>query len=168
MLGLGNVVLTDDGLGVHAVRRLRARHALGPGVEVVEGGTAGLLLLPWLADSRRAIVVDAIDRGARPGSLHRLDGAAWASAFDARMSPHDAGLADLLGAAQIGGVLPEELVLLGLQPARLGWGTELSPPLAAALDGLVDAVAAQLAAWDTGAVGLAGSTGWTARAGARR
>ena len=55
MLGLGNVILTDDGLGVYAVRRLRARHALAPGVEVVEGGTAGLLLLPWLADSRRIL-----------------------------------------------------------------------------------------------------------------
>ena len=147
VLGLGNVVLTDDGLGVHAVRRLRARHTLGPGVEVVEGGTAGLLLLPWLADSRRAIVVDAIDRGAPPGSLHRLDGAAWTSAFDARMSPHDAGLADLLGAARA-----RRRAARGPRPARPAagaarLGNELSPPVAAALDRLVDAVAAQLAAW---------------------
>ena len=147
MLGLGNVILTDDGLGVYAVRRLRARNSLGPGVEVVEGGTAGLLLLPWLADSRRAIVVDAVDRGAPPGSLHRLDGATWTSALDARMSPHDAGLADLLGAARASGALPDDVVLLGLQPARIGWGTTLSPAVAAALDRLVDAVAAQLAAW---------------------
>ena len=67
VIGVGNVVLSDDGLGVHAVRRLAERHDVA-GVEIVEGGTAGLLLLPCLADARRAIVVDAIDTGAAPGN----------------------------------------------------------------------------------------------------
>ena len=95
---------------------------------------------------RRAIVVDAIDRGAPPGALHRLDGRRGRppSCGD---SPHDAGLSDLLGAAALTGALPADLVLLGLQPARIGWGTTLSPAVAEALDRLVDAVTAQLAAW---------------------
>ena len=74
VIGIGNIVLSDDGLGVHAVRRLRELHDLGDGVELVEGGTAGLLLLPHLADARRAIVVDAIDTGTRAGTLVRIEG----------------------------------------------------------------------------------------------
>ena len=73
VIGIGNVVLSDDGLGVHAVRRLRDRYRFGDDIELIEGGTAGLLLLPSLADARRAIIVDAIDTGTAPGALVRLD-----------------------------------------------------------------------------------------------
>ena len=147
VIGLGNVVLSDDGLGVHAVNRLRRRFELGDGVELVEGGTAGLLLLPYLADALRVIIVDAIDLGASSGSLVRLEGKDWASAFQVRMTPHDVGLVDLLGAAQLSGAWPEQLVLHGAQPASTAIGTELTEPVAAAVDPLVDAIVADLALW---------------------
>ncbi len=150
VIGLGNVVLSDDGVGVRAVQRLQDRHPLGDGVELVEGGTAGLLLLPLLADARRVIIVDAIDTGAPAGTLVRLDGDDWASAFEFGMTPHDVGLVDLLGAAQLSGAWPEQLVLHGVQPASTEIGTELSAPIAAALDRLVDAVAAELSRWGVG------------------
>ena len=148
VIGVGNVVLSDDGLGVHAVRRLRERYEIGYGVELVEGGTAGLLLLPYLSDSRRAIVVDAIDTGAPPGTLVRLAGEHWATAFAIRMTPHDVGLADLLGAARLSGAWPRELVLHGAQPASTHIGTELTTAVAAALDPLTCAIVAELSAWD--------------------
>jgi hydrogenase maturation protease len=147
VIGLGNVVLSDDGLGVHAVNRLRRRFEPRDGVELVEGGTAGLLLLPYLADSRRVIIVDAIDLGASPGTLVRLRGEDWASAFQVGMTPHDVGLVDLLAAAQLSGAWPEQLVLHGAQVGSTAIGTELTEPLAAAVDPLVDAIAADLAHW---------------------
>jgi len=147
VIGLGNVVLSDDGLGVHAVRRLRERYEIGHGVELVEGGTAGLLLLPYLSDARRVILVDAIDTGAPPGTLVRLAGEHWATAFAIRMTPHDVGLADLLGAARLSGAWPRELVLHGAQPASTHVGTELTTAVAAPLDPLVDAIAAELVRW---------------------
>lgn len=147
VIGLGNIVLSDDGLGVHAVRRLRERHAVGEDVEVIEGGTAGLLLLPYLADARRAILVDAIDVGAAPGTVTRLDGEDWMSAFSIRMTPHEVALEDLLGAAQLTGTWPEALVLLGAQPGSIAFGTEPTPPVAAAIDPLVDAIVAEFGAW---------------------
>ena len=147
VIGLGNVVMSDDGLGVHAVRRLRERYEIRGEVESVEGGTAGLLLLPLLADARRVIVVDAIDTGAAPGTLVRLDGEDWSSAFAVRMTPHDVGLADLLGAAQLSGMWPQRLVLHGVQPSSTTIGTELSAPVAAAIDSLVDQVAEELGRW---------------------
>jgi hydrogenase maturation protease len=150
VIGLGNVVLSDDGLGVHAVQRMQERSELPEGVELVEGGTAGLLLLPTLADARRVIIVDAIDTGAPAGTLVRLDGDEWASAFELRMTPHDVGLVDLLGAAQISGAWPEQLVLHGVQPASITIGTELSAPVAAALEPLLDAIEAELRVWGAG------------------
>ena len=147
VIGLGNVVLSDDGLGVHVVNRLLRRFDLGDGVELVEGGTAGLLLLPYLADALRVIIVDAIDLGASSGSLVRLEGKDWASAFQVRMTPHDVGLVDLLGAAQLSGAWPEQLVLHGAQPSCTAIGTELTEPVAAALDPLADAIASDLALW---------------------
>ena len=148
VIGLGNVILSDDGLGVHAVRRLRERQAIAKDVELIEGGTAGLLLLPSLADARRAIVVDAIDVGGVPGTLTRLDGRDWMSAFSIRMTPHEVALEDLLGAAQLTGAWPDELVLLGAQPASIALGTEPTRAVAAAIDALVNAIVSQLDAWE--------------------
>jgi hydrogenase maturation protease len=145
VIGIGNVVLSDDGLGVRAVRRLRERHDVA-GVDVVEGGTAGLLLLPRLADAQRVIVVDAIDVGARPGTLVRLDGDDWEQAFATGMTVHDVGLADLLRAARLSGAWPRELVLHGAQPGSTAVGTELTAAIAACLDPLVDRISAELAA----------------------
>jgi hydrogenase maturation protease len=147
VIGFGNVILSDDGLGVHAVRRLRERGAFGEEVELIEGGTAGLLLLPHLADAQRAILVDAIDVGAAPGTLIRLDGRDWMKAFSIRMTPHEVALEDLLAAAQLSAAWPQELVLLGVQPASIAIGAEPSPPVAAAIDSLVDAIISELDRW---------------------
>ena len=149
VIGLGNVVLTDDGVGVHAVTRLAERLGPQPDVTIVEGGTAGLLLLPHLADAKHAIIVDAIDVGAEPGAIVRLAGDEFALAFSADTTVHDVGLRDLLGAARLSGAWPEQLVLHGVQPGSTTLGTELTPTVAAALDGLVDSVVRELAGWDT-------------------
>ncbi len=144
VIGTGNVVRSDDGAGVHAVRLLRG---LPEDVEVVEGGTAGLLLLPLLAGAQRAILIDAYDAGDPPGTLRRLDGRAVALPFAARLTPHDAGLADLLGAAVLTDALPAELVLFGIQVSSTALGTDLTPAVAGALDRLAEAVAEQLRRW---------------------
>ncbi len=149
VIGIGNVVRSDDGVGVHATARLRERLGSQSEATLVEGGTAGLLLLPHLADAQRAIIIDAIDVGAEPGTLVRLAGDQLARAFCADATVHDFGLRDLLGAARLSGAWPEQLVLHGVQPGATTLGTELTPTVAAALDSLVDSVARELAAWDT-------------------
>ncbi len=147
VIGLGNIVLSDDGIGVHAVRRLRQRARPQDGIELIEGGTAGLLLLPHLADAQRAIIIDAIDTGAPPGTLVRLEGEDWTVFFETRFTVHDVGLRDLLGAAALTGAWPAQLVLHGVQPATTSIGTELSASVAGALEQLVSAVAADVATW---------------------
>lgn len=147
VIGIGNVVLSDDGLGVHAVRRLRDRYRFGDDIELIEGGTAGLLLLPSLADARRAIIVDAIDTGTAPGALMRLDAEKCRRALVVGATAHAVGLSDLLEAARLSDAWPDELVLHGAQPGSTAIGTEVTAPVAAALDLLVDRVACELARW---------------------
>src|SRR5512141_1175058 len=74
VLGLGNVLCGDDGLGAVAISRIRARYEIPEGVSVLDGGTLGLALLPYVEDSEKVILVDAINAEAPPGSFVRLDG----------------------------------------------------------------------------------------------
>ncbi|WP_160148894.1 hydrogenase maturation protease [Amycolatopsis alkalitolerans] len=143
VLGLGNVICSDGGLGVHAISRLHQHYQFPADVELVEGGTAGLRLLPRLADADRAVLIDAVDVGAAPGTLVRLEGDDL-DCYVRGVSARATGLADLLHAARQGGKSPSRLVLHGAQPAETGLGTRLSGPVAAALGMLAGRVAADL------------------------
>jgi hydrogenase maturation protease len=143
VLGLGNPLCGDDGLGVAAVAGLARRYRPPPGALVLDGGTLGLSLLPFLQDAEEAILVDAVRDDAPPGSLVRLAGAEVRPAVEARLSVHQVGVADLVGAADLLGGLPRRLVLVGLVPGTLDLGLGLSPAVAAGLPALVEEVAAE-------------------------
>lgn len=138
VLGVGNVLSGDDALGVHAIRALAAEQAQPgaptppPQMELLEGGTGGLALLPAIADTQALIVIDAVDVGAQPGTVHVLTGADLFTTL-VRLTAHQVGTADLLAAARLTGSLPEHVVLIGAQPATLTTGVTLSPAVAAAL-----------------------------------
>jgi hydrogenase maturation protease len=137
VVGIGNAVFGDDGLGVHAVEALRhdanpGRPALPAGVDLLDGGTAGLGLLPAIGHARALVIIDAVDVGATPGSVHVLTGADL-SANQVRLSVHQLGASDLLAAARLTGTLPDRVVLVGAQPATADTGVDLSPAMAAAL-----------------------------------
>ncbi len=137
ILGLGNVLCGDDGLGAAAVWRIQAGYDIPEGVEVLDGGTLGLSLLPWLEDAEKVILVDAIQADTPPGSPVRLAGEDVGPAVAVRLSPHQVGVSDLLDAARWRGRLPDELILLGLVPESLDVSIELSPGVRAGLPGLV-------------------------------
>lgn len=143
VLGLGNPLCGDDGLGVAAVEELGRRYRAPPGALFLDGGTLGLSLLPFLEDAEQAILVDAVRDDAPPGTLVRLSGTEVRPAVESRLSVHQVGVADLVGAADLLGRLPRRLVLLGLVPASLDLGVGLSPEVAPRLGALVEAVAAE-------------------------
>lgn len=139
VLGVGNELLQDEGLGVHAVRMLQ-KSKLPPGVEVVEGGTAGPQLLALLDGVGRLIVVDSIDAKASPGAIFRFqpgDLGTFPREFTASL--HDVGLLEVLQLADLlGRSIPTEI--FAMQPAAMGWGLELSPEVQSRLPQLVDLV----------------------------
>ncbi len=143
VLGLGNILHSDDAVGARAVERLQSDERLPQDVDVIEGGTLGLELLNYLWDCSDLVVLDAVDVGQAPGTLIRMSGGEL-DKLPGNGSVHHLGLADLLAALRILGRRPPRVSLLGMQPATTDWGTSLSPVVEAALDPLVDMAVSEL------------------------
>jgi hydrogenase maturation protease len=144
VLGLGNVLCGDDGLGVAAALRLGQRYALPAEVSILDGGTLGLALLPALEEAEAVFILDAVDADAAPGTLVALEGEDVEPALRERLSPHQIGVADLLDALHWRGTWPARLRVLGLVPERMDLRVGLSAAVAAGLDRLVDTTAGEL------------------------
>jgi hydrogenase maturation protease len=140
ILGLGNVLLRDDGVGSAAIAALQDGDEPPAGVSVLDGGTLGLSLLPYLEEASTVILVDAVQADAPPGTLLRLEGEDVGPAVATRLSPHQIGVADLLDGARWRDRYPSRLVLLGIVPESLDLHVGLSPRVAAALPRLVERV----------------------------
>lgn len=146
VLGLGNLMRADDAAGMLALQAMRADPRLPASIPLIEGGTLGLDLLHPLDGVSHLLALDAIDGGVEPGTLLRFAGERIA-ALPAAKSVHLLGFADLIAAMRLTGGPPGEIVVLGVQPERIDWGTELTPTVAAALPRLLDAAFAELDAW---------------------
>ncbi len=143
VLGLGNLLCGDDGLGAAAIARLDRDWEAPEGAMVIDGGTLGLALLPYVEDALDVILVDAIRDDAPPGSLVRLQGEDVAPAILHRLSPHQVGVADLLDGARLHDRYPRRLVLLGLVPQTLGLGADRSVAVANRIPDLIDQIVAE-------------------------
>ena len=150
VLGIGNLIMTDDGVGVKVIHLIQERYSFPGSVSVLDGGTLGLDLLHYLEGVRRLLVVDAVETGGPPGTLVRLTGDEINIAFRTKLSPHQMGLQDLLLVAELQGYAPEEMVLLGVQPGEIGMGTELTSAVGARVEPLVAQVLKELDAWGAG------------------
>lgn len=146
VVGLGNLMRTDDGVGIHAMRMLLVDERLPLNVQILEGGTLGLDLLGRLQGITHLLALDAVDIGSPPGALSKFAGDELAALPIAR-SVHLLGFADLLDTLRLLGQAPEEVVLLGVQPESTDWGITVSPSIDGALSALVEAALVQIAAW---------------------
>jgi hydrogenase maturation protease len=140
ILGLGNVLLRDDGVGSAAVAALIEQYEVPEGASVLDGGTLGLALLPYVEDAASVILVDAVKADAPAGTLVRLERGDVGPAVATRLSPHQIGVADLLDGAHWRDRYPSRVLLLGIVPESLDLDVGLSPPVAAALPDLVACV----------------------------
>lgn len=131
ILGIGNLLLSDEGIGVHAVREL-AERGLPAGVEVLDGGTSGADLIDALADRPKIVVIDAASGDGHPGTIYRCEARDLMEQEHA-LSLHEFGLIDSLRMAEQLGCAPRRVIVLGVQPATLAPGMELSPEVAAVL-----------------------------------
>jgi hydrogenase maturation protease len=145
VLGLGNILHGDDGAGARVISRLRADSRLPADVSLVEGGTLGLELLPYVWDCSRLIVLDAVDVGEPPGTLVRLSGKELDS-LPGNSTVHQLGVPDLLVALRMLAERQPQIVLLGVQPESTDWSPDLSNRVAAAIDSLVEATIRELQA----------------------
>ena len=141
VLGLGNVLMGDDGLGPAVMRAFEAEYVVDPDVEIVDLGTPGLDLLPWLTDADRIILVDTVKSDCAPGTVIVYDKAdIMRHAPMQRTGPHDPGVKDALFALDFAGRAPREVVLVGVVPQSTEMSLELSPAVRAAIPTVLDHV----------------------------
>lgn len=149
VLGIGNLLWADEGFGVRCVEALHERYEIPAAVCVLDGGTQGLYLLPFVEAAKRLIVFDAVDYGLAPGTLRLVEGEDVPRFMGAKkMSLHQTGFQEVLASAQLLGRLPEEILLIGVQPAELeDYGGSLRPQVKAQLPVAVEVAVARLQRW---------------------
>ena len=146
ILGVGNLLLSDEGAGLHVIRRLQERYVLPGDVQILDGGTLGMDLLYYLEGCATLLIIDAVETGKAPGWLIRLEGEAVPAFLSVKVSPHQIGVPDMLFAAKLKGIDPPDIVLWGVQPESLEIGLELSPVVESQVDVLVGKLREELEA----------------------
>lgn len=147
VLGIGNLVMSDDAVGVMVAQRLQQEYRFADNVEILDGGTLGLDLLPKLENITNLIMIDAVETGLKAGTCVRLCGQELPIALQTKVSPHQMGLKDLLAVSELMGHVPKEMVLIGVQPGSIEMEVGLTEEVAVQLDTLVSNVLAELANW---------------------
>lgn len=143
VLGVGNILLRDEGLGVRAAEAL-GRMALPEGVEVVDGATAGADLIDIISEREKVVVIDAVQAQVAPGTVMRFTGEDFAAREVVEMSLHQVGFVEALHMAGLLGCAPGEVVVYGVRPEVVEWGLELSNAVKDAVDRVVGLVASEL------------------------
>jgi hydrogenase maturation protease len=139
VLGVGNLLLSDEGVGVHVVKRLM-QMALPPGVGVIDGGVSGLGLVGVVAGTDRLIIIDAVKGGGPPGSIYRFEIEDLAQyPCTSQMSVHEIGVRDVLRLSGLVGQAPKTTII-GLEPKSMEMGMELTPEIQAKVPRVIELI----------------------------
>lgn len=140
LLGLGNVLMKDERLGVHVVNTIKERYDCSPELEIIDGGTLGLDLLPLFEQYDRVVIVDAVNFGREPGYIEVLEDDQIPAVLFSKLSVHQIGLADLMSVAKLKGVMPSKVCVVGMQPSSIdfAFGLEMSDVVNANIDKVIN------------------------------
>lgn len=152
VIGVGSPLMGDDGTGLVALEALRSGWDFEPALELLDGGTWGMNLLPFIESASRVLLLDAIQARREPGAVIRLEGDEIPRFFATKLSPHQIDLKEVLALAELRETLPEQLVVLGIEPAAIEMSASLSEPVQEAMPGLLADVVEQLESWGYRAV----------------
>ena len=144
VLGIGNILLKDEGVGVRLIEAVDQEFIIPEGVELLDGGTAGIELLDHISQRELLVIVDAMRNGHPAGTVYRVEGEDVPAAFMTNISPHQLGISNLLATAQLTDSLPERIVLFGIEPEDISTGLGLSEPVEKGLEKLIREVVKEL------------------------
>lgn len=139
VLGVGNILLGDEGVGVHVIRAME-RLEIPEDVELLDGGTAGLDLLGSVASRDKVIVIDAVKGGSEPGTIYRFTASDVEVSEQCFASLHQITLLETLTLTQYMGCAPKEVIIFGIEPKKLDWGLELSTEVAVSVPKVLELV----------------------------
>ncbi len=149
VLGVGNPLIADEGLGVEAVNLLREKYRFKENIEIVDGGTKGLELLRFFENVENLIIVDAVYvKGKRAGDIVRIEKEKIKYYLKNKMSVHDIGIDDLISVLEFTGRMPKRVVLIGMVPEKIEFFYGLSKTVETKLEALVKEVVKQLEKWN--------------------
>ncbi len=147
VLGVGNVILRDEGFGVRVVEYLDARYEFPEEVRLVDGGTLGIELTQYVTGTKNLLVIDSINGGAEPGTVFRFEDDEVMAHFQDKLSAHEVGIQDVLALLSVTGRKIPRVVVIGAQPWDLGAGVGLSPRMKDLLPRMAEMALKELAAW---------------------
>lgn len=148
ILGLGNILMTDEGVGVRAVQEFEKRYEVPEYVEIVDGGAAGLDLLPFIEGREKVLMVDAVNFDREPGHIDLLEDDAIPIRLTQKASMHHLGLMDVLCIVRLSGNIPKELCLIGIQPKSLDLGIDMTREMWDKVNALVERIVEKLREWN--------------------
>ena len=147
IFGAGNLLLTDEGFGVHFIKYLQEHYVFPEEVELYDGGTLGIMVTHWLEEADQVYLVDVIEAKGEPGDIYRYEKEDFMlGKLPVKLSPHQIGIQEVLALSEIRGRCPEKVTLFGAIPASYDAGVELSPTLADKLPGLAELVVGEIIA----------------------
>jgi hydrogenase maturation protease len=147
VFGIGNILLSDDGVGVHAVNKLISDYEFPEHVEIIDGGTKGLDLLPLFENRDKVLIIDAANFKKEPGTIDTVVGDKIPAFLSTKLSVHQIGLPDMLFAAKWMEITPPEICLIGIQPKSMDTTVEMTSVISGKMDDLLEKVMHKLKEW---------------------
>jgi hydrogenase maturation protease len=144
VMGIGNLLLQDEGAGVRAVEEFEKRFETPECVELLDGGTSGIELLQYIQGRDVLILIDVVRNGDSFGTLSRFEGDDVPALFQKKISPHQLGISDLLATARLIDMMPKKVVLLGIEPQSIDTGLELTAEINANIGRLTELIAEEI------------------------
>lgn len=144
VLGIGNLLLQDEGAGVRVIEELEKKYEMPVGVELLDGGTSGIELLHYIEEKNVLILVDVVRNGGSSGTTYRFEGEEVPALFQNKISPHQLGISDLLATARLIDKMPEKVVLFGIEPECIDTGLELTAEIASKIPEMVEQIADEI------------------------
>jgi hydrogenase maturation protease len=152
IFGIGNILLSDDGIGIHIINRLKEEYAFPENVEIIDGGTKGLDLLPLFENRDKVLFIDAANFNKEPGTIGTIEGDNIPAFLGQKLSVHHIGIPDMLFAAKLMEITPPEMFLIGIQPKSMETSTELTETVKNNFEALLGKVLEKLKEWGINAI----------------
>jgi len=148
VIGLGNILLKDEGVGVHVVNAIKQRYTFSPAVEIIDGGTLGLDLLPLFEGKEKVLLVDAVDFAKEAGHIDKIEDQNIPAVLLSKLSVHHIGLSDVLFASDLMDIKPAKITLIGIQPESLDLGLDMTDIISSKVEDLIVLALNTLREWN--------------------
>jgi hydrogenase maturation protease len=147
IFGIGNLLQRDEGVGVHLINQLEKDYSFSPCINLIDGGTMGTDLLPYLEQNDKIIILDAVNFNEPPGFIGVIKNDDILRRLNTKLSIHHLGITDVLSSARLLDIEPSEIYLIGIQPKNIEMGTDLTDEIKQKTSKMIEEAIKKLREW---------------------